>query len=384
MDAYDIRSCHDVKGHGCRTAATILKGRPPSSKDIATSPGIACLIVVLRRVYAFLLYHPGALPFLDWVKSSERENPILRVAWHSFGDEPDEIEQATMSMAQLIEDLSSKGFSPDEAFYTLCESSLMKNTFWSHQGMRVVRPPTQGNMGSQDAAGSYLHADLLEFRPAQKPGQTLQGFADEFFEATTARPPIIRVLYHSDANQPIDFNDLRSFAPPVDGNSSTIVTEKYVVLAVVCLNDTNNKSDYVRTYSIYGPNDIAEYEPPSFMAHRWSVRDAPASYMLIYGLYEQRSNDLTDFASLPEIATHPVSQEHISFLRHVDDCLEPAVLALRASEAESATTNTNSQQSGPEYKDPRIGSDGLYFSKLAWDIKENSPGYASDRPFRSS
>ncbi|EWG45980.1 hypothetical protein FVEG_06607 [Fusarium verticillioides 7600] len=383
MDATDIRSCYDVnKSQGQRTTLLILNGRPPSSNDIAASPGLACLIVVLRRIYAHLLGHPGATTFLNWVKSSEQENPILRVAWHPFGDYPEEIERATMSMNNLAKELASKGFSPDESFYTLCESSLMKRTFWAHQGVRVVSPPAQANMDSQDAAGTYLQATLLEFHPAQKPGQTLQSFADEFFEATTARPPIIRTLYHSDPSQPIDFNSLRSFVPPVHGNSSIDGREKkYLLLAVVRLNDTNHKNDYVRTYSIYGPNMIAEYEPPSFMAHRWSVREGPAKYMLIHGLHEQRTNGQTDFASFPEIVPYHVSQEDASFLRTIDDSLKRAA---RASEAKSKTTDTKlagvSQQ--PEYKDPRIIVGGLYRPKLAWNVKKNSPGYGSDRLFR--
>ncbi|KAF4414968.1 hypothetical protein FACUT_13802 [Fusarium acutatum] len=342
MDFNDIRSCHDVKGHGQRTALAILNGRPPSSKDIAANPGLACLIV--------------------------SQNPILRVAWHPFGDEPEEIERATISMDSLIEELASQGFSPEDSLYSLCESSLMRRTFWAHRGIRVVRPPAQANVGSQDAAGSYLHAGLLEFHPAQRPGQTLQSFADEFFEATTARPPIVRILYHSDQKQPIDFNDLRSSHPPVstgDASSSTAVREKkYVLLAIVRLNGTKTKNDYVGTYSINGHNIIVEYEPPTFMAHRWSVRDAPFKYMLIYGLHESWSNNRTDFASLPEIATYPVSQGDVSFLGGVHDDLMGLMLALKAPEAESAATAGDTQQSS------------------AWNVKENSPGYGSDRRYK--
>ncbi|KAF5585753.1 uncharacterized protein FSUBG_12342 [Fusarium subglutinans] len=309
---------------------------------------------------------------------------------YPFGDMPDEVEQATVSMKKLATELASNGFSSDESFYTLCESSLMKNTFWSHPGMRVVRPRTQSSVGNQDIVGSYLHADLLEFHPAQTPGQTLQSFADELFEATTARPPIIRILYHSDESQPIDFNSLRSFVPLVSSDDAGLSAagreKKYVVLAVVRLNDSNNKHDYVRTYMNYGPEIIGEYEPPSFMAHRWSVRDAPAKYMLIYGLHEQRSNDPTDSARFPEVGTYPISQEDLSLYRIVDLDLKRAILALKASEAESTTTDTklfgDSHQSNPEYKDPRIKLDGLYRPKRAWYVKENSPGYGSDRPFK--
>ncbi|KAF5571348.1 hypothetical protein FPHYL_524 [Fusarium phyllophilum] len=385
MDFNDIRSCHDVSGHGQSTVLAILNGRPPSSRDVAARPGLACLIVVLRRIYSHLLGHPGAAPFLDWVKSSEQDNPILRVAWHPFGDYPEEIERATTSMNNLVEEPISKGFSPDESFYTLCESSLMKRTFWAHQGIRVVRPPSQANMGSQDAAGTYLHADLLEFDPSQMPGQTLQGFADELFEETTARPPIIRILYHSDASQPIDFVGLRSFAPPVDGNSSTAAREeKYLLLAVVRLNDANIKNDYVRTYSIYGPNIIAEYEPPSFMAHRWSVEDSPNHYMLIYGIQESWPDDQTDFASLPEIATYPIPQSAPTRIREIDDYLK-SLVAPQVPETESATTDNelpgDSHQSVPEYRDRRIAFNGLYIRKAAWNVKENSPGYGSDRRY---
>ncbi|CZR40744.1 uncharacterized protein FPRO_10332 [Fusarium proliferatum ET1] len=388
MDATDIRTHHDVTGRaqraaiaaflnrGQRTAIAILNGRPPSS---ATSPGLASLIVVLRVIYAYLLTQPGALPFLDWVKSEEKQNTILRAAWHPFGDEPEEIKLATRSMNKWVEDLRSKGFSPNESFYTLCESSLMKNTFWSHPGIRVVRPPAQ--VESSNAAGSYLHADLLEFRPAQKPGQTLQAFADDLFETTTARPPIIRLLYHSDEKQPIDFKDLRSFRPPVSSDAAHGMQKTYMVLAIVRLNDKSHKNDYVRTYSIDGPNLIAEYEPPSFMAHRWSVRDAPVKYMLIYGLHESWSHNLPDLASLPEIATYPVSKAQISFLRGVHDDLK-GMLTLKAAEADSAAAAGDTQQSETEYKDSRISSDGTYFRKAAWKVKENSPGYGSDRPYR--
>ncbi|KAG9498453.1 hypothetical protein J7337_009258 [Fusarium musae] len=387
MDATDIRSCYDVnESEGQRTTLLILNGRPPSSNDIAASPGLACLIVVLRRIYAHLLGHPGASPFLNWVKSSEQENPILRVAWHPFGDYPEEIERATMSMNNLAKELASKGFSPDESFYTLCESSLMKRTFWAHQGVRVVSPPAQANMDSQDAAGTYLQATLLEFHPAQKPGQTLQSFADELFEATTARPPIIRILYHSDASQPIEFNGLRSFAPTADGNSSAAAREeKYLLLAVVRLNDANHKNDYVRTYSVYGSNIIAEYEPPSFMAHRWSVKDAPSHHMLIYGLKESGPDDETDFTNLPEIATYPIFQGEPARIRRIDDRLK-SLFPRRAPEAESTTTDTelpgDSRQSVPEYRDRRIAFNGLYIRKSAYNVKENSPGYGSDRRYK--
>ncbi|KAF5600428.1 hypothetical protein FPANT_2443 [Fusarium pseudoanthophilum] len=385
MDATDIRSCHDVNGHGRETALFILNGRPPSSKDISASPGLACLVVVLRRIYAHLLCHPGAAPFLNWVKSSEQENPILRVAWHPFGDYPEEIERATMSMNNLVKELASKGFSPDESFNTLCESSLMKKTFWAHQGIRVVRPPA--NMGSQDMAGSYLHADLLDFHPTQKPGQTLQSFVDGFFNETTARPPIIRILYHSDAIQPIDFNSLRGFAPPVDGNSTIDGREKkYLLLAVVRLNDANHENDYVRTYSVHGPNIIAEYEPPSFMAHRWSVMDAPVKYMLIYGLHELWSAAVIEMAGCPEISTYPISRAELTYARHIDDRFKVLMQSLEAPESESATTDTEldggSRQFVPEYKDHRIDSRGFYNPKSALDVKENSPGYGSDRPYK--
>ncbi|CVL13873.1 uncharacterized protein FPRN_09965 [Fusarium proliferatum] len=386
MDELDIRTLHDIKGHGRNTACSILTGRPPSSKDIAASPGLACLIVVLRHIYAHLLRHPGALPFLDWLKSSEKENPILRVAWHPFGDEPEEVDQATKAVKKLIEELSSKGFSPDEAFYTLCESSLMRNTLWSHPSIRVVLPPAQANMGSQNSAGSYLHADMLEFHPAQKPGQSLQSFADELFETTTARPPIIRILYHSDEKQPIDLNGLRSFRPPASSEDTAFRVKKYMLLTIVRLNDTSHKNDYVRAYSILGPNFIAEYEPPSFMAHRWSVKDAPVKYILIYGLHESQSNDLTDFDSLPEIATYRIAQEDVARIRRVDDYLNSLRPGQQTPGADSTTSGTNvaggSEHSVPEYKDRRISSLGLYFPKSAWNVKENSPGYGSDRPYR--
>ncbi|KAG5795236.1 hypothetical protein H9Q69_005698 [Fusarium xylarioides] len=297
----------------------------------------------------------------------------MRVAWHPFGDEPEEVEQATMSMKNLVKELASKGFSPDESFYTLCESSLMERTL------------------CQDAGGSYLHAELLEFHRAQKPEQTLQSFADELFETTTARYSIIRILYYSDAKQPID-NCLRSFVPQLsseDASSSTPVrVKKYALLVRVRLNDANHKNDYVRTYSFHGPNIIAEYEPPSFMAHRWSIRDAPVKYMLIYGLHESWSNDPTNFACHPEVATHPISQDQIPHIRGVFDDFKEIMAALRASETESESTDTNlagdSQQSVPEYKDRRILLDGLYRPKHAWEVKESSPGYGSDRPTRSS
>ncbi|KAF5719403.1 hypothetical protein FGLOB1_1184 [Fusarium globosum] len=381
MDATDIRTHHDVTGRAQRTAIAILNGRPPSSP---TSPGLASLVVVLRVIYAYLLTHPGALPFLDWVKSEEKQNPILRAAWHPFGDEPEEIKLATRSMNEWVEDLRSKGFSPDESFYTLCESSLMKNTFWSHPGIRVVRPPAQ--VESSNSAGSYLHADLLEFNPAQKPGQTLQAFADDLFETTTAGPPIIRILYHSDGKQPIDFKDLRSFRPPISSDTTHGIQKTYMVLAIVRLNDNSHKNDYVRTYSIDGPNFIAEYEPPSFMAHRWSVKDAPVKYMLIYGLHESQSNDLTDFDSLPEIATYRIAQEDVARIRGVDDYLNSLRPGQQTPGADSTTSGTNlaggSEHSVPEYKDRRISSLGLYFPKKAWNVKENSPGYGSDRPYR--
>jgi len=383
MDATDIRIHHDVKGRGQRTAIAILNGRPPSSP---TSPGLASLIVVLRIIYAYLLTRPGALPFLDWLKSSEKENPILRAAWHPFGDEPEEIEQATRSMSKWVEDLRSKGFSPDESFYTLCESSLMKNTFWSHPGIRVVCPPTQ--MERSNPAGSYLHADLLEFHPARKPGQTLQAFADDLFETTTARPPIIRILYHSDEKQPIDFNGLRSFRPPVSSGAAPGIEKKYMVLAIVRLNDNSHKNDYVRTYSILVFNFIAEYEPPSFMAHRWSVKDAPAKYMLIYGLHESQSDDRTDCSLFPEVATFDIAQKDLVLIRRVDDCLNSLMPGQQTPEADSTTSGANlarhSELSVTEYKDPRISSRGLYCAKLAWNVKENSPGYGSDRPWKPS
>ncbi|KAL9565732.1 hypothetical protein ACKAV7_009914 [Fusarium commune] len=271
---------------------------------IAASPGLAYLIVVLRRIYVHLFLGYGPLTSLGRLSSSEQDDPILHIAWHPFSDGPKRIEHTTIAMKEVVDELP---------FKRLALPRLLDRTVQTEKGTRY-------------STDKDPDSDLLEFHSAQKLGQSLQSSIEEYPGAAAfLNPPVLSILYHSDTKQGIDINGLRTFHHMAPGQSNprsfSAKETKYVLLAVVRLSDAKR----------------------------------------LCGL-----TDVIACAELATCPVSPVSQDDMDLLLGVGDHLSPLIWALKGPKAESALPGTTeAEQPVSEYKDPRIFSVGSYNSKSA-------------------
>ncbi|RKL48327.1 hypothetical protein BFJ70_g2685 [Fusarium oxysporum] len=341
---HDIRDLYDINGPHADIVAAILEGRPPKFRSDDAQPGFDCLIVVLRRIYSHVMLGTP----LDWLAASEKENPVLRLAWHTFGDEEEEFEDAVRLRQDVLDALPSKGINPGASFEELCNSSLMNKTFWSQDEFRITdvlycMETLQEVDGSPD---EIADASLLELDRSQNPGLLLQEVVDKSFGVITkkgkqvmCRPNVagvVRLLYQPDTDdmQRLDINGLRSFSLPLwqqdmdvdDACFYEVGRTEYCLLAVVKLNDGKHQGDKVRTYGIQGSNIVAEQEPREIVDHGWSLKFA-GRYMLFYG--PQTMENPGDPTRFPEITGPVVSDEDAELLKGVGEHLKGLMLSIQ-------------------------------------------------------
>ncbi|KAF5543370.1 hypothetical protein FNAPI_9692 [Fusarium napiforme] len=322
----DIRTHYNIQGRDADIVASILETRHQSVKKKAMSPGLDCLVVVLRRIYSHVMLSRGVS--LDWIEASEAKNPVLRHAWHMFGDGQGEVQEAANDRQEVQKALLDLGFSQVPSFEDLCNSSLMNETFWSQDVFRLtdVLYYTATLKEADGSADEIARASLLELNQVENPGLSLQEIVDRSFGYITwkeqevlSRPNrawIVRVLYQpgNDDTARLDINGLRTLHLPIweqnmnemDSCFHEVGKAEYSILAVVRLKTDGHPEEYVRTYKGHGANILPSREPESYVNHKWSIKDAPGKYMLFYGL--KVLEDAGDPTCFPEVAPPLVSE----------------------------------------------------------------------------
>ncbi|KAF5580284.1 uncharacterized protein FSUBG_13437 [Fusarium subglutinans] len=305
----DIRVHHKLHGPNIDVVAAILEGRPPQFAHADAQPGFDCLIVVLRRIYSHVML--DLVPPPAWMQASEEANPILRLAWHLFGDDVVQREEAIKARHEAFGALNAKGISHKSSFEEICSSSLMNKTFWSQDEFRLTDILHCIDTGAvaDGTPDDIASTSLLELNHVETPGRTLQEVVDDSFGVITHKgkqilsrpndPWIVRVTYTPDSSdtERFDLNKLRTLHLPIwkldeqdpDISYLNVGKNEYFLLAVVRLRDNKHPGEYVRTYGIHGSNIVGERQPPSIVNHDWSVKDGHGKYMLFYGFQTMKS-----------------------------------------------------------------------------------------------
>ncbi|KAF4998206.1 hypothetical protein FGRMN_3255 [Fusarium graminum] len=299
MTTKDIRESIDIStGGGLQVANAILQGCPPLFKQKATS-SLDCLVVVLRRIYSHCL-HPDALACLKFPDG----NPILGYAWHRFGDEPGEREEAGVEKERVCDELRKAAVPYTAAFNRLCCSELMNRTFWSQDVFQLIDVLSTETGKSIECSSEIAGMSLLSLDHTNSPDLSLQDVVKNAFGLkpswgkvvfTPGKPWVIRVSYKSSIEEDkcLKFDDLRRLQLPKWEYDYTnqafmkIGSIEYVLIAIVCSTDEGKAVNCVRTYANTGVNIVGVHEPISFMNSNWSVSDPAASYMLFYGLINE-------------------------------------------------------------------------------------------------
>ncbi|CCT70948.1 uncharacterized protein FFUJ_09025 [Fusarium fujikuroi IMI 58289] len=327
----DIRTKYQLTGPDAAIVAQILECRHQQVKGTG-QPGFDCLIVVIRRIYSHVMLALGGCP--DWLKASEDRNPILRLAWRLFEDGTER--QDLAARAAVLAELDSKGLPVRIGFEQLCTSSLMNETLWSQDELRLTdilycMESREEAEGSRDDIASD---SLLDLDHVVSPGSILQEVVNASFGPVTKgdkqvmsrpnSPWIVRVLYQPDrdTSQSLDINGLRSILLPIwdrdvdqpDDTFRTVGYNEYSILAVVRLKRGDTSQEYVRTYKEHGANIVSQREPDSFVNNQWSIKE-PGRYMLFYGLKTlDYGGDPTSF---PEVEEPPISESNNQLLQDV-------------------------------------------------------------------
>ncbi|KAF4969295.1 hypothetical protein FSARC_3450 [Fusarium sarcochroum] len=321
MESRDIRECYDFEDADAEIVAAILDTNLPNYEGGSQCSGLDCLTVVVRRIYSHTMLGPGVSEALGWTINSEEKNPILRHAWDIFGNEDQDKKETREAQQKLSSKLQAMGYSTSASFEDLCNSPLMKETFWCQDVFRLhdilLCPRTAAAIN--ESPDEIARTSLLELDHVANPDLALKAVIDKSFglivrngkevNSRPSRPWIIRLVYqpHPEPQKRLDINGLRCLSLPFwedDKNEPTVTyretgRSRYCLLAVVRLRDTSVANDYVRTYSCNGANIIAEYEPPEFTSCGWSLKDSPGKYMLFYGLLP---DDIEDPRRFPEVA----------------------------------------------------------------------------------
>ncbi|RKL47055.1 hypothetical protein BFJ72_g2792 [Fusarium proliferatum] len=392
----------DLHGPNIDVIAAILEGRPPHFEPQDARSGFDCLIVVLRRIYSHVMLDLVPLP--AWKGASEEENPILRLAWHLFGDEQTQREDAKRARHEVFGILDKKRISHKSSFEQLCTSSLMNKTFWSQDEFRLTDILYCIDTGAV-ADGSHddiARTGLLELNHVETPGRTLQEVVDNSFGVITHKekqilsrpndPWVVRVVYTPDSNvsNRFDLKDLRTLHLPIweqdeeDPDISYVIVGKneYFLLAVVRLRDDRHPVEYVRTYGIHGSNIVGERQPPSIFNNEWSVRDGHGKYMLFYGF--QTMKNAGDPRRFPEVAPPPLTKQDAQRISGIDRHLKDLWKSSQEQKAQPTPPTSSATQLQPT--EPSQDGDNVTktapepLSHLDPDAAPIDPGSPRKRP----
>ncbi|EKJ75742.1 hypothetical protein FPSE_03922 [Fusarium pseudograminearum CS3096] len=324
MESSDIRDRYDFDGKDMHIATARLDTYPPLWKGSKTSSGIDCLIVVIRRIYSCYVIDTDFKDAVHWVAMAEKQNPILRHAWHVFGNSPDNVARTTEDRKSLEKVLNSLGITPQASFKDICGSSMMNKTFWSHDWFRLSHPPFDTATGKPIDLSPDEIAKLstLELDLCKSPDDRLQEVVDKAFGIRTlggvevglipSAPWVVRVLYRVPKMDRIPtIQHLKTMEVPIWtkclDRSDLCFRESgrnlYYLMAVVRMR-RDGRSDLVRTYNPTGSNVLFNYTSKYIMSDQWSVVEGDRTYMLFYASMPMNlcRREIRDRTYFPEVA----------------------------------------------------------------------------------
>ncbi|KAF4992940.1 hypothetical protein FDECE_13555 [Fusarium decemcellulare] len=311
MESQDIRRHYDITTE-MAAPSHILQLRPPPASSPGPTTGLDCLVVVLRRIYAYLAVGSKGVSHEIWFKEAESDNPILSYAWLMFGNPRDDGARRRIAQAKsaLIAALprASPDAPQDVSFQELCTSDLMNKSLWCERLFHMFHPdiliaPTSETLVQQEPCTGHelVVRSMLHLNLQQIPGLTLQALVDMSYGKLPGdvlrapkRPAIIRILYTPGEHVRLPFNQLwrfvlyqGKFLDVTDqlAYKPHVVKACYTLCAIVRLRRVDSERDIVRTYSSNGAPIVPEYETPCMGPSDWSVEDSTLhSFMLFYML----------------------------------------------------------------------------------------------------
>ncbi|KAG5821636.1 hypothetical protein H9Q74_000017 [Fusarium xylarioides] len=364
FDDGDIRKEYQPTGRDADVVASILETRPPRYVTPVKHCGFPCLITVMRRINSHMMLAPNGLVRSQSWRQAENNNPIISHSWQMFGPERGARELSHRSFGDITKTLPSLGVDPSASFYKLCTSSLMNQTYWSRDELRLFEPKVcletwelVGEEPNEIAESSVVRLNL-----AQHPATTLQravedslGIIDRQGKPTLhrpGRPCIVRVLLDTSPENQLPFDCLRAFQLPIwkeTGNREvpfdTTKSALYVVLAVVRMESGASDRDQVRIYASQGPEIVPEYEDVPYMSTGWSVEDkVQQSYMLFFGTAPAGMEELHSILGVPEVLQPALPADDMPQMRHCLSVLDPHI---RTASGRSTDTSSRAKRLEP-------------------------------------
>ncbi|GKT53697.1 LOW QUALITY PROTEIN: hypothetical protein ColTof4_05863 [Colletotrichum tofieldiae] len=259
----------------------------PLRGDARTVCGLDVLLILLRHIADILEYSQAI---------DTSRNPILELAWRDI--EGDKAEHMALKK-EVIEAFQSHDGLQGPSFADLCESPLMRETWWGDSMFLLCGPPELAVGEDEcvpdplpDDSGFLAWRSLIGWDGASGLGDYLDmTWASREFEAgfvrrltqTANMPSILRVLYNPPAECARQEKDLLTFE--WDG------PQKYTLVAAVWLRDgatdTGPDLDHIQLYDTNAA-DIAPLRRNMCSAASPENLGRPgSSYMLFYGACQE-------------------------------------------------------------------------------------------------
>ncbi|KAF5623668.1 hypothetical protein F25303_11772 [Fusarium sp. NRRL 25303] len=360
--AGDLRKIYDIHSDNNGIVAVILETRHPVAASNSHSTGLQCLTAVLRRVNSHVMLGPEGLANTQHFRSAEAENPIIRFSWLMFGRDPSKMEMRYKDWMSTKRELVKRGLKVSDTFEALCTSSMMNQSYWSQDEMRLLEPKIclETWQVINETTEEIASASLVTLDRDTSPDATLQQTVDSSFGIIRregkrtlhrpAKPSIIRVLYSPGSGPRLSFRELRGFNLPIwretkdrQNPFDTRDRARYVILAVVRMRCAPQDDDFVRFYAAHGPEIVPEYEDIPCVDTDWSVEDENQNrYMLFYGP-PGHGTSLNDPSAFPEIARPLVKDDvesraiHSLFNKGMKPYIEKAMASRAAAVAPQAS-----------------------------------------------
>lgn len=212
-------------------------------------------------------------------------------------------------------------------FLNLIGSELMLKTIWSTD-RQLLLAPTDLPQSLEDRPVEAAKLSLLRFNATrQPPNLTLAEFVEAELGRILAkrdeswvslRPSFIRILYQSEASNPLSFESLCQFRVPARMDSLGVYGCRYLLMASVRLRTPDSPREYVRTCSKYGGGLNYVRPAKSFVDIDWSLEDEGGySYILFYKLSMDEDGRLVP----SELPQEPVDPKHLAARSSFPGCL---------------------------------------------------------------
>ncbi|KFG83507.1 hypothetical protein MANI_017545 [Metarhizium anisopliae] len=283
----------------------------------ASTSGINCLIVLLKRIYAALLDPPmlnsKRSQIEDLKKMMEADNPFMAHAWLVFGPSSDGVGAALIRLTDGVWGKELKEIAhKDLHFENLVAHARMNTTLWSMPRFNLMlehlwwqQDTRQWRQLQHETTPTEVKDYFAKWNPTPTPGSLCLGafpgmsldvevnkLFGEFSVGnfTVLVRPDAPVFFYATftvkdvGEEKLDFNAFRRFTLEtgqlinVDGVMRWQRTGRagqmpYNLMAIVKYRDTADGSDSIRIYDDFGSNSIPIGKLPDYASPDWKMAD---------------------------------------------------------------------------------------------------------------